>query len=202
MIVKILTATPEPVSACSLAAGCCYGKTNASKKRLETCYKSGHLSVFEHACVTFEIKGISRACSHQLVRHRLASYCQESQRYNRYDLAGNDWYVTPDAFDGATLGLAEEVTFDYAMQAAAYAYRYALDAGIKPEDARYLLPEATKTSIVCTMNLRQFFHFLDMRADSHAQWEIRELAEAMKAALGDYTGEWHYLVGLYSEPAS
>ena len=176
MRVDVLSATSNPIDACSIAAGVCYGKRNV-------------------------IEGISRACSHQLVRHRLASYCQESQRYNRYDFAGDDWYVKPDAFEGVALGLAEEVTFGCAMQAAAYAYRYALDAGIKPEDARYLLPEATKTSVACTMNLRQFFHLLDMRDDQHAQWEIRGLAQAMKSVLSGVSSEWQYMVGLYDKRA-
>ena len=201
MRVDVLSATSNPIDACSIAAGVCYGKRNVSKKRLETCFKAGHMSVFEHASAEFLIEGISRACSHQLVRHRLASYCQESQRYNRYDFAGDDWYVKPEAFEGVALGLAEEVTFDHAMQAAAYAYRYALDAGIKPEDARYLLPEATKTSVACTMNLRQFFHLLDMRDDRHAQWEIRELAQAMKSVLSCVSSEWQYMVGLYDKRA-
>lgn len=199
MLVELISATPEPVNACSRSAGICYGKDNASKKRLETCYKAGHMSVFEHATASFRIVGISRACSHQLVRHRLASFCQESQRYNRYDLAGNDWYVMPEAFDGSKLGFADEVTFGSSMQAAAYAYRYALDAGIKPEDARYLLPEATKTTIAVTMNLRELYHFFDMRLDGAAQWEIRRLAEAMMSVICGANREWQFLIGLWKK---
>ena len=201
MRVKAIQATDKPIDACSLAAGACYGKRDVSKKRLATCYKSGHMSVFEHAAATFEIEGISRACSHQLVRHRIASYCQESQRYNRYDLAGDDWYVMPDAFEGVKLGIADEASFKAAMQAAAYAYRYALDAGIRPEDARYLLPEATKTRIFATMNLRQLYHFFDMRISSSAQWEIRELAEAIRSVLSGVSHDWQYLISLYDNEA-
>lgn len=197
MEIEIIAATPNPAMAISLAAGTCYAKDNVSRKRVKTCHDSGHLSVFEHAGFTAKVSGISRACSHQLVRHRLCSFCQESQRYVKYDFTGDDWYVKPDAFDGVVLGLAEEVTFDYAMQAAAYAYRYAVDAGIRPEDARYLLPEATKTTVTMTANVRELYHILDVRDDSHAQWEIRALSKALKASLAALSDEWRFLVELH-----
>ena len=81
MEVKILAWTHSPVDLIATAAGTCYGKDDPSAKRVERCYKARHMGVFEHASVTFRIEGISRACSHQLVRHRMASYNQRSQRY-------------------------------------------------------------------------------------------------------------------------
>lgn len=174
MKVTILESTPNPVGVISRAAGCCYGKSDESFKRMVACYKAGHMSVFEHACVTFKIDGISRACSHQLVRHRIASYCQLSQRYKRVDTSKDDWFVVPEAFTGDF-----RAPFVDSVVQAGEEYNLALKAGLKPEDARYLLPEATKTDIVVTMNWRELFHFWDLRCDHCAQWEIRDLAWSM-----------------------
>lgn len=160
----------------SEAAGLCYGKDDKSVKRVRACYKVGHTGIFEHASVSFLVKGISRACSHQLVRHRMASYLQESQRYVKYDLSGDDWYVIPPSVDKNVYMLAE---YNDKMAADAKSYDDALAYGIKPEDARYLLPNAMKTNIVVTMNVRSLFHFFDLRLGPRAQWEIRELAELM-----------------------
>ena len=175
MEVIIKSFTPKPVNVCSEAAGTSYGKSDASAKRLATCAKGGHLSVFEHATVTFRISGISRACSHQLVRHRLASFVQKSQRYTRVD-GNSEFYVIPPSIcdTNATLDLYGE-----AMDACAKAYQGLLAAGIKPEDARFVLPEATETEITVTMNYRSLFNFFDLRLDSASQWEIRTLAWSM-----------------------
>lgn len=178
MKVEITATTTNPAKAVSVAAGVCYGKRDYSEKRIRTCLNAGHMSVFEHASVQFLIEGISRSCSHQLVRHRLNSYCQESQRYCKYDLNGDDWYVTPPEF--------KENAPDWyrrKMRSAAKRYMMAIREGARPEDARFLLPEACCTTIVVTMNVRNLFHFWDMRLDGHAQWEIRELAKAMLDAV-------------------
>lgn len=174
MKVTILESTPNPAGVISRAAGCCYGKSDESFKRLVACYNAGHMSVFEHACVTFKAEGISRACSHQLVRHRMASYCQLSHRYNRVDTSKYDWFVVPEALTGDF-----RASFVDSVVQAGEEYNLALKAGVKPEDARYLLPEATKTDIVVTMNWRELFHFWDLRCDPCAQWEIRDLAWSM-----------------------
>ena len=191
MKVEVISATEKPVEVISRAAGTCYGKDNASRKRMETCFNSGHLSVFEHAVVSFRIEGISRACMAQLTRHRLVSFCVESQRYNRYDLSGDDWYVTPDIFKD---------TEHYAglMKSLGGCYMDCLKAGIKPEDARYLLPEATKTNLVMTCNVRELFHIFDMRAASSAQWEIRDLAKSMYEACKGINEEWREVMELRS----
>lgn len=176
MNVIIIDKTENPIDVISRAAGTCYGKDDASQKRVTSCFNKGHFGVFEHASFTARIEGISRACSHQLVRHRLASFCQESQRYTKYDPIGDDWYVMPEDFNGVQLEEFAEQDYRQAMSQYAFNYRSAISNGVKPEDARYLLPEAMKTSIVMTMDVRELFHFLDMRTDKAAQWEIRNLA--------------------------
>jgi thymidylate synthase (FAD) len=138
----------------------------------------GHLSVLEHAVFTFGVEGISRATSHQLVRHRLASYSQQSQRYVK---AGEDYdYVIPTAI------LTRDVLrdrFEKHMAATGRLYREFIDAGVPAEDSRYVLPNATQTRIIVTMNARELRHFFSLRCCLRAQWEIREMAERMLGML-------------------
>lgn len=187
MQVEIINVSHEmPLSFIGECAGISHGKTNASIKRALGCWRAGHTSVLEHVTVTFRIEGISRACSHQLVRHRLASFVQESQRYTRIDLI-REWYVVPP-----TIAESDDRydLFAEHMERCGDAYQSALDAGIKPEDARYLLPEATKTSVVMTMNLRELEAFYKLRSDKAAQWEIRKLAGLMLNTMDGIGGEW------------
>ncbi len=146
----------------------------AVAKVLKTIITSGHLSALEHASYTFAIDGVSRALTHQLVRHRLASYNQQSQRYVRYD--AEPVFVEPPAV--AADSAAHEI-FVSAAEAAFEAYRRLLDAGVPAEDARYLLPNAMETKIVVTMNIRELLHFFELRCCKRAQWEIRDLALRM-----------------------
>lgn len=190
MRVEVIRATESPVEVISLAAGICYGKTDVSEKRVRHCFNNGHLSVFEHASVTIRVEGISRACMAQLTRHRLCSFCVESQRYNKYDLSGDDWFVTPPAFEG-------DAAFRDFMEFVATFYKAALGDGNKPEDARFVLPEAAKTNLVMTCNLRQLFHLFDMRRSQAAQWEIRELATAIALEVSQVSQQWGFLMGLW-----
>ena len=135
--------------------------------------REGHESIIEHACATFEISGISRACSHQLVRHRLANYSQESQRY--VDLSDPELVVPPAIATNAEA----MVIWDRLTRQMAEAYRELRALGIRKEDARFLLPNATATRIVVTMNFREMLHFFRVRINPAAQWEIRELAIRM-----------------------
>lgn len=192
MKVTIISATEKPVEVISLAAGICYGKDNVSEKRIAHCYNNGHMSVFEHAHVTFRIEGISRACMAQLTRHRMASFCVESQRYNKYDLSGDDWFVTPPEIENMNV-----FWYGAKMEDAAEVYSAALAEGIKPEDARYLLPEATKTNLIMTCNLRELFHIFDMRLAKAAQWEIRNLATLMLAKVCAINDQWGKVMELY-----
>lgn len=194
MNVTVMSATERPIEAISLAAGVCFGKSNVSATRVANCYRAGHMSVFEHAYAQFRIEGISRACMAQLTRHRLTSFCVESQRYNRYDFTdSDDWCVIPPSIE--TNAKARRLFVDGAKKDA-LDYMALLEMGVKPEDARYKLPEATKTNLVMTCNVRELFHILDMREARDAQWEIRDLAKAMREACEGISDEWRELMGV------
>lgn len=194
----VISATPSPIYVVSVAAGNCYGKHDYSEKRVKNCVKAGHTSVLEHVSVTFRIEGVSRACMAQITRHRMASFCIESQRYCKYDedFFNGEWYVMPSSFEDKAASMVE---FEHAVTTCAEEYTRAVDAGVKPEDARYLLPEATKTNIVMTMNMREIFHFFDMRRDKAAQWEIRQLAEAMAKAMKVEDWQMGFFADLWEE---
>ena len=154
-------------------------------KPLESAVSSGHESILEHAVYTFEIKGVSRALTHQLVRHRIASYSQQSQRYVKMD--GFE-YVTPKSIEDATssvwtdsdgnltdtLGIYENL-----MEKIHSIYSDMIKSGIPEEDARYVLPNACCTNIIVTMNARELRHFFALRCCERAQWEIRAMANKM-----------------------
>ena len=133
----------------------------------------GHESIIEHASATFEISGVSRACTHQLVRHRLASYSQESQRY--VDLSEPEMVVPPAIVNRADARLV----WDRLTGQMGEAYRELRALGIRKEDARFLLPNAASTRIVVTMNFRELLHFFRVRINPAAQWEIRDVALRM-----------------------
>ncbi|MGC9349365.1 MAG: FAD-dependent thymidylate synthase [Anaerolineae bacterium] len=135
--------------------------------------REGHESIIEHASATFEISGISRACSHQLVRHRLASYSQESQRY--VDMADPE-IVVPDAVSESP---EAQALWDEFMEQVKTTYAELRDLGVRKEDARFVLPNATATRIVVTMNFRELLHFFRLRITPEAQWEIRRMGLKM-----------------------
>lgn len=194
MLVEVIAKTTDsPMSFVGSVAGASYGKDDTSRKRAVRCFELGHMSVFEHVSATWRIEGISRACSHQLVRHRLASYCQQSQRYVKVGTDSMDWYVMPPSIGEDDM---RRVEYEVAMPQCAKHYNSLLKRGVRPEDARFVLPEAAKTAIVATMNLREFAGFYALRTDKAAQWEIRELAEEMLGELQLLGGEWKDLAGL------
>lgn len=185
MQVELLYHTPEPERAIATAARLCYAPVGAAelmetmpaervRSVLSTIMKSGHFSTLEHVSYTFAVDGVSRALTHQLVRHRLASFNQQSQRYVKFKDGLNT--IKP-----STVAENDEANavFDEAIEAAVAAYGKLLEAGIPAEDARYLLPNAAETKIVITMNVRELLHFFELRCCNRAQWEIRELAHAM-----------------------
>ncbi|WP_294374044.1 FAD-dependent thymidylate synthase [uncultured Slackia sp.] len=192
MQVTVLAATANPMDVIGIAAGMCYGKPTPSPKRVRRCAKTGHMSVFEHASATLMVEGISRACLAQLTRHRIASYSVTSQRYCK--VGGEDWYVMPPSIAGTEF----ERRFKAAMTAAKMDYEEALTFNAR-EDARYLLPEATNTSLVMTVNASSLQNFLTLRLDSRAQWEIRELALAIERELEGIGGQWRELIELLRE---
>lgn len=136
-------------------------------------------------------------CTHQLVRHRLMSIVQESQRYVKYkDLtASDDWYVVPKKIEGTE----KEKGFKLAMQNAALSYSILLEQGATPEDARAVLPNAMKTSLTISMNAREFFSVLNLRLSDKAQDEIRELAQNMRWVAEHYNEQWAQLMQIYTD---
>jgi len=183
--VKLLEHTPEPERTIATAARICYAPVDADElfrtlsdeeveKLVNLIIKSGHLSAVEHAVFTFAVDGISRACSHQLVRHRMASFNQQSQRYVKYSHGLG--FITPPAIDGNS---SAKDKFDKLNDMALRIYRELLEEGIKAEDARYVLPNSTETKLVVTMNARELLHFFSLRCCNRAQWEIKNLALAM-----------------------
>lgn len=187
MNVELLQYPDNPERAVATAARLCYAPVGAKELMetmppervqsvLSTIMKSGHFSTLEHVSYTFAVDGVSRALTHQLVRHRLASFNQQSQRYVKFTEGVET--VKPD-----TVFRDEEANriFDEAINAVLEGYQKLLDAGIPAEDARYLLPNAAETKIVITMNIRELLHFFSLRCCNRAQWEIREMAHRMLA---------------------
>jgi thymidylate synthase (FAD) len=142
-------------------------KLDTSPDRIQKWIKAGHESVIEHASATFYIRA-SRALTHELVRHRLASYSQRSQRYVKEN---EPRYIAPPE-----LGAGARNIFEKAMEDAWEAYRKLLSTGIKPEIARYVLPNACETQIVMTMNFRELRHFIKQRTSKRALPEMRAVA--------------------------
>lgn len=185
MQVELLYHTPDPERAIATAARLCYAPVGAKELMetmpeervhsvLSTIMESGHFSTLEHASYTFAVDGVSRALTHQLVRHRLASFNQQSQRYVRFK-EGIPAVKPPSIEENPEAN----AIFEEALQASANAYAKLVELGIAAEDARFVLPNATETKIVITMNVRELLHFFDVRCCNRAQWEIRELAWKM-----------------------
>lgn len=174
-VTRFLEGSGDPQELLEHAGRVCYrsAKRGEPGRFLQNRIREGHESLIEHASLTFEISGISRACSHQLVRHRLASYSQESQRY--VDMSDAQWVVPPSiASSPEALALWEN-----ALQDLRSTYQALRRLGIPKEDARYLLPNATQTRLVVTMNFRELRHLFRLRISLQAQWEIRAVAAQM-----------------------
>ncbi len=143
-------------------------------KLISRVVSSGHYSTIEHIQVSFAISNISRACSHQLVRHRHMSFSQKSQRYVKEK--GQFDYLTP-----STIEKNEELNkkFDEFMSKVSEFYLDLTEAGIPAEDARAVLPNAASTSMVASLNLREMIHLANLRLCTRAQTEIRILVKRM-----------------------
>jgi thymidylate synthase (FAD) len=193
----LLQHTPDPDRAVAVAGRLCYAPVSAADlkqemsdedvaKLVRILVRSGHHSALEHASFTFAVDGVSRACTHQLVRHRMASYNQQSQRYVRFGEA--DSFIVPPSI--ATDPQARQV-FLTAMEQARVAYDRLVDLGLADgrskesvqEDARFVLPNAAETKIVVTMNTRELRHFFQVRCCRRAQWEINALAWRMRGVV-------------------
>jgi len=166
--VSLLQHTPDPDRAVAIAGRLCYAPVSAADlkqdmtdedvaKLVRILVRSGHHSALEHATFSFAVDGVSRACTHQLVRHRVASYNQQSQRYVNFGAA--DSFVVPPSISA---NAEAEAIFLQAME------------------ARFVLPNAAETKIVVSMNARELRHFFQVRCCNRAQWEIRDLAWQMR----------------------
>lgn len=190
--VMLISHTPDPEKVIGSAARLCYSAVDVghlisrtSKEDqapfLEKLTAVGHLSPTEHASFTFAVEGISRACSHQLVRHRLASYSQQSQRY--VSETQFDYIMPPSIHEDSDL----RALFEEAMERLQRSYRILAERLTSKgyseetarEDARFVLPNAVETKIMITMNARELVHFFSQRLCNRAQWEIRALALEM-----------------------
>lgn len=202
MSVQLITMTPDAealiYSACKqctsqddaaeVFGACVHGECDGAfpiisrqdqHKLIRRVLDSGHASTVEHVSFSFAISGVSRALSHQLVRHRIASYSQQSQRY--VSCEDGFEFVLPESVSTAN----QRANFHIVMANIAGFYRQMVAAGVPPEDARFVLPNACATKIVVTMNCRALLHFFEERTCNRAQWEIRAMAKAMLAICKD-----------------
>ena len=198
--VKLLSKTDNSLSLIYAAFRQCYsagfvgaiwddlvsGKIEKTKQAefISRILESGHESPIEHVSFTFAVQGVSRALTHQLVRHRIASYSQQSQRY--VDESEFDYILPPSI---ARIPEAKK-KFEKCMQTIGKTYRELKTIleengqGKKAnEDARFVLPQACESKVVFTMNCRSLFHFFELRCCERAQWEIREMAWKMLRVL-------------------
>lgn len=201
MKVELITHTPYPENLVATAAKLCYSSatvdelqdnlTDADVERfIDMLMELGHESPFEHITFTFAIEGISRSCTHQLVRHRIASYSQKSQRY--VNEVGFE-YITPPYIRGSSPIVQDEykklmehidavygfIRSELTDKLIASGYDRKAAEKIANEDARYVLPNACETKIIMTMNIRSLFNFFKHRCCNRAQWEIRAVATEM-----------------------
>jgi len=183
MNVKLIGFSPNPEKMPAMAAKLTHSKIKPEgldkssdkelKSILEYVMNQGHTSVIEHACFTFAISGVSRSLTHQLVRHRIASYAQQSQRY--VDFKEPNYVVPPKIAKNNQMKKA----YDKTMNTIWEQYNNLLEMGIPAEDSRFVLPNAACTNIMVTMNARSLLNFFELRCCMHAQWEIRQLANKM-----------------------
>lgn len=204
MKVKLLSSTSNAELIAYIAAKTCYSERSPIDliedlvsdkkilKQLDHCIKSGHHSVLEHINFTFGIEGITRSCSHQLVRHRLCSYSQQSQRYVKYQLNKDAIQESLDQMSMVRLRGELEPLFELTdltdnqvlnLARVAILYLDTVQSGMPAEVARQMLPNCTKTNIVMTVNLRNLMHICNMRLCKRAQSEIRSLVWLMSQAV-------------------
>jgi thymidylate synthase (FAD) len=185
MKVELLSITPDAeklIETAGRISHLSYDKQteDSYKEFIKRIIKLGHFSILEHAYATFKISGISRACSHQLVRHRICSFTQQSQRYVD---ESNFEYIIPDSVRNNLK--AYELFTDFVNKAKSV-YIELLKLGIKKEDARYVLPNATTTQIIMTANFREWRYIIELRGNINSQWEIRRIMIEILKILKSY----------------
>lgn len=177
MHVELLDITPNALEKIGQYAGICYNSSmdsNSCVRRAISCKDKGHLATLRFASAVFHVSGISRVCSHQFVRSKHLDFLQRSQRYCK---ESNADYVVPN------LNKEQEEAYYIAIQAAKRTYDNLLSLGMKKEDARFVLPEATTTELIVVGNFQAWLDFIALRADTHAQWEIRNVAKTINNIL-------------------
>jgi len=150
-------------------------KKETQKKLIKKVIESGHHSTIEHASFTFSIEGVSRSLTHELVRHRIASFSHQSQRYVKIKNGNFDYIIPPEINKNKEL----KKDFENKIKEIGNLYNKFIQNKIKPEDARFILPNAIETKITTTMNCRALLNFFELRCCTRAQWEIRNLANKM-----------------------
>ena len=173
MKITLLSYTPNPEINIANAARICYDSKpkdlDGERKFIRGLVSSGHTATIEHSSATFLLEDVSRVLTHELVRHRLFSFCQRSQRYEPS-------FVTPDVLLTENSNDEAQKIYNDAMDNAWKAYKSLLDLGLKAEDARFVLPNACTTTITVSGNFREWRNFLILRLSPRAQWEIRKAA--------------------------
>jgi len=181
-IVKLLAVTPLSEKLVEEAGRTCYLSLDritgdSEKNFVRRCIKNGHHSILEHASATFRILGASRAFTHQLVRHRLASFSQQSQRY--VDEKEFNYIIPDDILANAD---AAAIYREF-MEKSRETYMKLRSLGMKKEDSRFVLPNALESQIVFSANFREFRTVFNLRLDKSAQWEIRRVCMEMLRVL-------------------
>ena len=206
--VSLLSHTEDPLRSLYLAYRTCYsaltpqqiagriGDERISRETMQTFIterlKTGHASPLEQVWFEFAIAGVSRAFSHQFVRHRVGiSFEQQSQRYVTYK-GGEFPHTVPKSVERADMGDAMRAHF---AQAGAL-YEAMIEAGVPAEDARFLLPNATSTNFKVTVNFASLLHICDLRLCTRAQWEFRRVAALMRAEVARVAPD----LGRYLQP--
>ncbi len=184
MEVDLLAVTPDAEKVIEEAGRTCYmsherASDTGTAKFIRMLVSRGHLSVLEHAIATFRVKGISRAATHQIVRHRLCSFSQRSQRYVK---EAGQTPVMPPTIE-SNVEAAE--CFREAMASAQAAYDSLLKLGVPKEDARFVMPNATPSELVISANFRELRHIIAVRGSRGAQWEVRAMAACILEKMKD-----------------
>ena len=182
MEIKLLHITPNAEEFIGRMASICYDSNTSREaciKRAAKCAQDGHLATLRFATATFNVKDISRVCSHQFVRSKHLDFLQRSQRYCKEELDIEDFtYPDCDSYEMDVLILHNDMC--------ATLYKQLLDKGWKKEDARFVLPEATHTELNVTGNLQAWMDFIKLRAPKYAQKEIRNVAITINNILSEH----------------
>ena len=180
MHVELKFVTPNALAQIGEYAGICYNSNleeSACIKRAISCKDKGHLATLRFAHATFHVSGISRTCSHQFVRSKHLDFLQRSQRYCKETEAE---FVMPNTTEENQHYINEHKKNCLSL------YNDLIANGMKKEDARFVLPEGTTTELIVTGNFQAWLDFIALRADKHAQWEIREVAKTINNILSEH----------------